>query len=67
MSNIQISNGTFVINNRVVVNGEELPPVPTKSRSHSYTQIDDKVYIDGYEYKDGKWKKTLAALWHKWF
>lgn len=21
----------------------------------------------GYEYKKGKWKRTLKAIWYKWF
>ena len=28
---------------------------------------DNKVFIDGYELINGKWKRTLKALWHKWF
>ena len=34
---------------------------------HNTTQINGKVYIDGYEYKKGKWRKTFKALWHLWF
>lgn len=65
MSNIQISNSTIISGNQVLINGVPLPPAPCKGCN--LTIIDDKVYIDGYEYKDGKWKRTLAALWHKWF
>ena len=67
MSNIQTNNNCVVIGNRVWINGEELPPVPTKSTSSSVTTIDDKVYINGYEFKKGKWRRTLKALWHLWF
>ena len=27
----------------------------------------DNIYIDGYELVNNKWKKTLRALWYKWF
>ncbi len=67
MSDVQICNNTVVVGNRVWINGEELPPVPTKSKNHSSTQIDSKIYIDGYEYKNGQWKKTMIALLHKYF
>ena len=60
-----IISGTCVIDGTVVVNGVELPSPPTKCRST--TIIDNKVYIDGYEFKNGKWKKTLRAWWHLWF
>jgi len=68
MNNIKgcnIISGACVINGTVVVNGVELPPPPTKC--YSTTIINNKVYIDGYEFKNGKWKKTLRAWWHLWF
>lgn len=61
-----MTNGkTVVSGNRVWINNEELPPCPSKG--HNITMIDGNVYIDGYEYKDGRWKRTLKALWYKWF
>ena len=67
MNNTQTNNNitTAVIGNRVWINGEELPHCPAKGRN--VTQINGKVYIDGYEYKKGKWIRTLKALWHLWF
>ena len=76
MSNIQIgvntrivnsviSSGTVVIGNEVTINGVKMPPCPAKG--HNSTVIDDKVFIDGYELVNGKWKRTLRALWHMWF
>ena len=67
MNNTQMNNNitTAVISNRVWINGEEFPYCPTKW--HNVTQINGKVYIDGYEYKKGKWRRTLKALWHLWF
>ena len=65
--NIQQNNNSIIIGNRVWINGEELPPVPTKRKSHCSAQIDDKVYIDGYEFKNGKWRRTLKALWYLLF
>lgn len=67
MNNIQHSNNSLVIGNRVWINCEELPPVPTKRKSHCSTQINGKVYINGYAFKKGKWRRTLVALWHLWF
>lgn len=76
MANIQIGSGTriensiistdyIVIGNEVTINGVKLPPCPAKG--HNSTVINDKVYIDGYEFVNGRWKKTLRALWHRWF
>lgn len=67
-NNIKGSNiisGTAIINGIVIVNGVELPPPPTNCRST--TIINNKVYIDGYEFKNGAWKKTLRAWWYLWF
>ena len=61
-------SSSYVIGNTVVLKGKQLPPPP--SYNTGYCRIvmsDDKVFINGYEWKDGKWKRTLRALWHLWF
>jgi hypothetical protein len=63
--NEYISGNTVVKDNQVWINGTPLPPAPCKG--YNLTVINDKVFIDGYEYKNGKWKRTLRALWHLWF
>ena len=65
MLNIQINDNCTVIGNKVIINGLELPPVPSEGRNS--TVINGNVYIDGYEFKNGKWQRTLMALWHLWF
>lgn len=61
-NNIQMGNGVIISDNKVIINGVESPTPPTKG--NNTTIIDNNVFIDGYEFKDGKWKKTLKALWH---
>lgn len=58
-------NGIIVINGKKV----EIPKHVSSAKVLSNTTIiNDKVFINGYELKkDGTWKKTLLALWHKWF
>lgn len=77
MSNIQIGQGNFiknsiisssgvvVIGNEVTIDGVKMPPCPAKG--HSSTIINNKVYLNGYELVNGKWKRTLRAWWYKWF
>ena len=62
VNGIQMDIGTKVIGNQVWINGVKLPPAPCKG--YSSTMIDGKVYLDGYEFKNGKWKRTLRALWY---
>ena len=75
-NNIVIGNGNHIAKSRIgsgsnltecsiVVNGVKLPQPPTGA--YNVTMINDKVYIDGYEFKNGEWKKTLRAWWHLWF
>ena len=62
---IVIQNGVYVCNGKVIINGIKLPPPPTNC--NNITTIDGKVYIDGYEFKNGKWRKSMRAWWHLWF
>lgn len=62
---ISSNSGVVVIGNEVTINGVKMPPCPAKGCNS--TIINNKVYLDGYELINGKWKKTLRALWHKWF
>lgn len=52
------------VNDKVVINGIELPQCPSKSKHINSTIVNEKIYLNGYEFKNGEWKRTLAALWH---
>ena len=58
-----INSNIVVIGNRVWINGKELPRVPGDGNSHTSVVINNKAYVNGYEFKDGEWKKTLKAIW----
>lgn len=68
---VQNNEAVFISDNRIFVGGKELPPVPSRDNGAHITSnmsiINNKVFIDGYEFKDGKWKRTLRALWHLFF
>ena len=55
-------NVLYVDGRNVLLNGKPLPNLPRPAKS--ITQIDGKVFIDGYEYRRGKWRRTLKALWY---
>ena len=64
--NSTMTNGIIVKGNQVILSdGTRLPPCPAKGRST--TVINNKVFIDGYEFKNGKWRKTLKAIFYKLF
>ena len=60
-----MQNGIMVCGGTVMIDGKHIPPCPAKNTST--TIINKKVYIGGYEFKNGKWKRTLRALWHLMF
>lgn len=66
--NLIIQNGREVkySKDRIVVNGVTIPN-PPKLKAKSVTIVDNRLFVGGYEYINGKWKRTLRALWHKWF
>ena len=62
---ISSNTGVVVIGNEVTIDGVKMPPCP--ATGYNSTIINNKVYLNGYEIVDGEWKKTLKALWYKWF
>lgn len=56
------------INGKVYIDGLEIPKPPIKNNDkYNCTIINNKIYINGYEYKQGKWCKTLKAMYYKIF
>lgn len=68
-SNYMAQDNIAVIGYTIYKHGLKIPPPPSYSKSshNSVSIINDKLYINGYEWKDGKWKITFAALWHLLF
>lgn len=58
-------NVIIVGNKGVFINGKEYPLPGGKSTNS--TIIDNHVFVNGYELKNGKWKKTLRAIFYKYF
>ena len=56
-----------IIGNKVFVNGSLLPPVPDAKSSVSLSQVGNRLYVNGYEYRNGRWKRTLRAILHALF
>ena len=53
-------------NRAVIINNEKISFDP-KMKGKSISIVNGVPYVDGYEYKDKKWKLTLKALYHKFF
>lgn len=70
MTTIQDSNGNHTIINTkdkwIKVNGVTYF-IPYKIKCNNVTQIDGQIFIDGYEFKNGKFKHSLKALFHLFF
>lgn len=60
--NFSQTNNSLVIGKQVWIDGKQLPDVPTKSNSITCVQENGKVYINGWEWKNNKWRKTFKAF-----
>lgn len=54
-------NSCMIVNGEIYINGEPAPPFPKKIKKINLVQINDKIYLNGYEYVNGEWKKTLKS------
>jgi len=50
--------------NRTVTIDYITMPLPNKIKGNNVAIVNNELYVDGYEYRKGKWKRTLRALWH---
>ena len=70
MITIQENGKTYsIVNSRekwIEINGIRYK-FPKKVKGHSVSQVDNHIFIDGYEFIDGKFKRTLRALYHLFF
>ena len=70
MVTIQENGKTYsIINSKekwIEINGVKYK-FPKRVKGHSVSQIDNHIFIDGYEFIDGKFKRTLRALYHLFF
>lgn len=56
MSNVFIRDGCLCVNGWNV-------PWPSKKRgSHRVSQRNERLFVDGYEWKNGTWKWSLIAF-----
>lgn len=60
------SNNAVIANNKIYIDGQYITDFP-QGNSNNITMINNHIFINGYELINGKWKKTLRALWHKYF
>lgn len=70
MITIQENEKTYsIVNSRekwIEINGIRYK-FPKRVKGHSVSQVDNHIFIDGYEFIDGKFKRTLRALYHLFF
>ncbi len=65
-NSVRNNENVIIVGNKCVfINGKEYPLPDGKSTNS--TIIDNHVFVNGYELKNGKWKKTLRAIFHKYF
>lgn len=50
---------------RVIINGKVID-IPDGD-NHNISIVNDQVFVDGKQYINGKWKRTLRALFHQFF
>lgn len=65
IKNSNIRSGQLILGEKIIVNGNKIPKPPCGGKNISI--INDRVFADGYEYRNGGWIKTLRAMLHKYF
>ena len=67
MSYTSMNGVTILANNRLTIDGVDYKLPKSIFGGQCITQSNDRIFINGYEFVDGKFKLTLLALWHMIF
>jgi len=67
MNQIQYNNKTINTTSTGVFIDNIFIPYKKGMKGNSTSIINGKIYVDGYELKEGKWKRTLMGLWNLLF
>lgn len=51
-----------VIDGKIFINAKSLPPLPNNKKVRNPVILGDNIYIDGYEWRGHRWKRTLSAF-----
>lgn len=65
INNSNIFSSQLIMGQEITVDGKKIPNPP--GNGHNISIINDRVFANGYEYKNGEWVKTFWAMWHKYF
>lgn len=54
----------MIIDGEIQLDGQPLPPLPHKQLDGSIdiAQINERVFVNGYEWFDGQWRLTLRSV-----
>ena len=59
-----VVQSAVVMNGRLYINDRYVEYPDKKRKAHCVTQSHGRIYADGYVWKNGKWKRSLIAVWH---
>lgn len=55
-------NNVILRNDELYINGFKAPLPNPKRKYHRVYQNNDRLFVDGYEWKNGTWKWSLIAF-----
>lgn len=67
MSTIITNGNSIIINDKkIVINGEDFDN-PFKGKSTSTSLVNGRIFVNGYEFNNGKFKRTIRSIWYSIF
>lgn len=56
----------ILVDGELHINGKKMPPLPKNKPYRRLVQNGNRIFLNGYELVDGKWKRTLRAFLANW-
>lgn len=62
MRSVSVNQFVVIVDGELYVNGQKIPPLPNNKPRKTLVQSGNRIFLNGYELVDGKWKRTLRAI-----
>lgn len=60
-------DNVVIFDGSIIFRGSKLPLPQNYGKTNKISVCNHRLFVNGYQWTDGQWKRTPAAFWHTLF